>query len=74
MAELDSAKQKELAQRAVKDIMQLARFYGLPDGMIMNNDAIRKFCIAVYQAGAKMAIDETCKIEKKAFEKTAKDF
>lgn len=62
---LSEEKQKKIALRAITDITNLARLHNLPEGMIMVNIPIKDFVIAVYQAGASMAMEEMMEITKK---------
>lgn len=65
---LSEEKQKELALRAIQDITNLARLHKVEEAIIMNSGPMKDFIIAVYQAGAKMSMEEMDKIFKKTYE------
>ena len=68
MEQLPEAKQKEIAQRAIKDIVNSARLHNMPFFDFMNDKNMNGFLLSVYQAGAKMAMEEMDTIVKQTLE------
>ena len=65
---LSEEQQKKIALKALEDITNLLRLHKLPEDIILKNNTLKDFIIDVYQAGAKMSMQEMDKIFKQAYE------